>query len=71
MHIRMPNKTKMAKISLRLRAPLVPVGQGVHLEGPMGSKGSPTTGSKGFNGVGLLGISGSRDRPTWSQGVKG
>ena len=62
----MPNKTKLAKISLRDE-----VGSEVGLEGPMGSKGTPTTGSKGFNGVGLLGISGSRDRPTWSQGVKG
>ena len=44
MHIHMPSKTKMAKISLRDE-----VGSGVGLEGPRESKGRPT-GSKGCKG---------------------
>ena len=59
---------------------MVPEGQGVGLQGPMGSKIRPT-GSKRAKGytyrvpvgerVGLKGPRGSRGKPTRSQGVKG
>ena len=60
------------------RVPGVPGGQGVGLEGPMGSKGGPR-GSQvvmGWayrlpegQGVGLQGPRGSRSRPVGCQGV--
>ena len=47
-------------------------GQGVGLQGPMGSRGRPTPYRvPGGHGVGLQGPRGSRGRPTGSQGVKG
>ena len=55
-------------------------GQGVGLQGPMGSMGRPSgsQGVKGWaylipggQGVGLLGPKGSTGEPTGSQGLKG
>ena len=53
------------------KAPRVPRGQGVGLNGLMGPKGSWDRPTGGQGVLGLLGHRGSRGRPIGSQGVKG
>ena len=59
----MPNKTRLAKISLR-----DDVGSGVGLEVPSGTRGRPG-GSHGVKGINLQCLRGSRDRRAGFHGV--